>query len=183
LDLLKTALTWTILAEGTVTVPEVMDAYSRTYSAEAGVHEETEDSQGTDTNVDLHDSQVRIAGGNFLDVSKSRVIDLRHTTVKEFFLRQVKESDSQELSGHVGGKPSTEANQEQGNQEQAANWILTEKAGHLELAKTIGEQNASDWIDKANVSQSAKPYVSCFSEEVLAFTGGGKSPAEKSHHI
>ena len=64
LDLLKIAVVWTLLADGTVTVQEIMDAYSGIYLAPGNSDE-------TYTNVDdakLHASQIRDAGGPFLEV-------------------------------------------------------------------------------------------------------------------
>lgn len=72
LDLLKTALTWTLFTDGPVTVPEIMDAYTRAYSDDAGIETELEDYQPADGEVDLHDRQIRIAGTNFLEVSGLR---------------------------------------------------------------------------------------------------------------
>lgn len=91
LDLLKISLTWGILAEGAVKVSEVMDAYSKTYSPESGIDEVVEDAL-LGTKAELHDSQVRIAGGNFLNVSsQTHVISLRHTSVRDYFLKPQEE--------------------------------------------------------------------------------------------
>ena len=71
--LLKTTLMWTILAEGEIRVPEVMDAYSRPYDNEENPGELLDASSAAEVN--LHDHQIRTAGGIFLEVlPKSRAI-------------------------------------------------------------------------------------------------------------
>ena len=134
IDLLQTSLTWTILAAGEVKVPEIMDAYSRAYDPELDVDEIIEEtSMQSDGN--LHDTQIRIAGGSFLEVaSKSRVISLRHTTVKDFFLRE--DEHSQDECGISADElcPRCRTNTQTGQP-----FKLSLKDGHLEIAKTLGE--------------------------------------------
>lgn len=65
LDLLKVAVTWTLLAAGAVSVREIMEAFSGIYLAPGNPEE-------LYTNVDdtkLHIAQLRDAGGPFLEVT------------------------------------------------------------------------------------------------------------------
>lgn len=131
LELLKTSLTWSLLAEGSVRVSEIIDAYSNTYSAEAGVDEAVEDVSG-EAETDLHDSQVRIAGGNFLDVSsQTHVISLRHTSVRDFFLKPQEESI--QTNGDVAHLCSNCHRQ----QNLTHSFFLSEKTGHFEIARIL----------------------------------------------
>lgn len=85
LELLKVGLTWSIFAQIKPTVAEIMDDYSCAYA---------EGIEGTDENpYDTMDShlirdQIQIAGsGTFLEVAGDEV-SVRHTTVKDFFVRE-----------------------------------------------------------------------------------------------
>ena len=127
LDLLKTALTWTLFADGPVTVPEIMDAYTRAYSDDAGVVTKLEDYQPVEGEINLHDRQIRIAGGNFLEVSSSRTVSLRHLTVRDFFVRRDETSNSS-------------ADQ---NVAQRSPWTISAKEGHLEMTRILGELQAN----------------------------------------
>lgn len=93
LELLKVGLTWSIFAQIKPTVAEIMDDYSCAYA---------EGIEGADENpYDTMDShlirdQIQIAGsGTFLEVAGNEV-SVRHTTVKEFFVRE----------NHVVGAPN-----------------------------------------------------------------------------
>jgi hypothetical protein len=138
MELLKTSLTWTILAAGTIRVPEVIDAYSRTYvnidsrnpiGREKVSKGENSDSNETST---LHVQQISTAGANLLLVdSETLIIQQRHSTVADFFLRrsskphEVTEGASMWCDGCqklVAGSQSFD---------------LTEKGGHLSIATTI----------------------------------------------
>jgi len=123
LELLKTALTWTLFADGLVTVPEIMDTYTRAYSDDAGVETELEDYQPAEGETNLHDRQIRTAGGSFLEVSSSRTVALRHLTVRDFFVRRNESAKSlgeQDLA-------------------QYSPWTISPKEGHLELTRMLGE--------------------------------------------
>ena len=132
LDLLKTSLMWTILAEGDIRVPEVMDAYSRAYDYREDIEELLEDIY-ISSDHNLHDSQIRTAGGLFLEVSsESRVISLRHKTVKDFFLREEAHTTGSRIGSAEGLCFKCKA-----NLESAQLFRLSEKDGHLEIAKTL----------------------------------------------
>jgi len=131
-ELLKTALIWTLFADGPVTVPEIMDSYSRAYSDDAGVDAALEDYQLGDGEVNLHDHQIRIAGGNFLEVSGSRIVTLRHLTVRDFFVPRDDISAMDNVSG----------SNEQEDTPRGA-WTISEKEGHLEMARMLGKLQAS----------------------------------------
>lgn len=166
-ELLKVALTWVLFAEGSVTVPEIMDAYSRTYDNDVGVEQQKRsettvannvshgsDSQGeqemiTTSNMtrsdgtNLHDNQILKAGGNFLDVSQSRSVNLRHLTVRDFFV--VKE---QLEPSSITSLPNEEITSLKNIREQiaatgheyssSAPWTVSAKHAHLEILKTLG---------------------------------------------
>ena len=69
-DLLKTAMVWTLLADGAVTVQEIMDAYSGIYLATDGVDESYTNVADSDK---LHAAQIRDAGGPFLEVTDNGI--------------------------------------------------------------------------------------------------------------
>lgn len=131
LELLKTSLTWSILAEGSIKVSEVMDAYSKTYSPEAGIDEAVED-VSVDVASAFHDSQIRIAGGNFLDVSsQTHVISLRHASVRDYFLRTEEETpktngDLEHLCPNCSRHRDTNGS-----------FKISEKTGHFEIARIL----------------------------------------------
>ncbi|KAF2761902.1 hypothetical protein EJ05DRAFT_496790 [Pseudovirgaria hyperparasitica] len=131
LELLKTCLTWTCLAEGQIRVPEVIDAYSRKYVVEQESHEagDVESIEEPEAQEDLHVDQIRTAGSAFLEVdSMTRVIQLRHATVADYFL---------------GAKPEVQTEEQclcknctrTGNSQKS--FALSEKHGHLTMATTI----------------------------------------------
>lgn len=139
LDLLKTALTWTILAKGRVSVPVIMDAYACTYSPDAGVGEDQDDAFWAEASTNLHDSQVRIAGGSFLEVTNSRIVSLRHTTVKDFFFKDENEkSPSSSESFETIPSPSTQS-KEGPTATSGAAWAVTRKEGQLQIMRAIGK--------------------------------------------
>jgi hypothetical protein len=84
--LLQTAVTWALLADGPVTVTEVIEAHVGTYVPES--------SQAVDITLDeespLHRDQIRRAGGPFLDYQrhgKQSIVKLKDVAaVKKFFI-------------------------------------------------------------------------------------------------
>ena len=69
-DLLKTAMVWTLLADGVVTVQEIMDAYSGIYLATDSVDESYTNVADSDK---VHAAQIREAGGPFLEVTDNGI--------------------------------------------------------------------------------------------------------------
>lgn len=130
--LLKTALTWTILAEGAIRVPEIMDAYSGAYKQ--GDYERLLTPASDPDTINLHVNQIRKAGGIFLDVAPdSQVISLRHETVKDFFLHETEPQPKTPSHFHAN-----ELCQNcKGHLEAQNHFKLSEKHGHLEIFKTL----------------------------------------------
>lgn len=145
-ELLKTALTWALFADGVATVPVIMDAYSRTFSAEAGIGiEEEEEGEGEGEGeplsepgaMDLHEKQIRIAGGQFLEVSSTGHVTLRHLTVKDFFIAKSEDSSS---ASDEEANPESNSKRESFDQTEVnsgAPWTISEKRGHLGILKVI----------------------------------------------
>ena len=145
-ELLKTALTWALLADGVITVPIIMDAYSRTFSAEAGVGvKEGEEGDGEGEKeplpepgeMDLHEKQVRIAGGQFLEVSSVGHVTLRHLTVKDFFIAKSEDSLSASDQEATLESNSKRESLDQTEANSGAPWTISEKRGHLDILKVI----------------------------------------------
>ncbi|KAL1604963.1 hypothetical protein SLS60_004504 [Paraconiothyrium brasiliense] len=145
LDLLKTCLIWAILADGKVHVAEVIDVYSRAYVMEDDDAQKIEDlgsesdartySSEKETDSDqLFVSQIRTAGSALLDVDKkSKVIQLRHNTVADHFLKEPSTSA-------VDGKSMDSASHCESCHKvgkTADKFIVTEKQGHLSIATAI----------------------------------------------
>lgn len=133
LELLKTALTWTLFADGSAPVPVIMDAYSRTYSPEAGIKqvEPYEDPHPAVEKLDLHEKQIRIAGGQFLEVSSSGHVTLRHSTVRDFFVPRSEDSiQVEEHDALPGGRSKRLISDD-------APWTIPKRQGHLEILKVL----------------------------------------------
>lgn len=131
LELLNVGLTWSIFAQIKPTVAEIMDDYSCAYA---------EGVEGSDENpYDIMDNhmigdQIRRAGsGTFLEVAGNEV-SVRHTTVKEFFLKENPAADVP--NGHCVDEFCAKC-----QLERSVNPPLTmsEKEGHLRMAITICE--------------------------------------------
>lgn len=131
LDLLKIGLTWSIFARIKPTIAEIMDEYSCAYA---------EGIEGTDENpydtMDNHliGDQIRRAGsGTFLEVAGNEV-SVRHTTVKEFFLKANTAADApdshciDDLCAKCQSKRSADKS-----------FMISEKEGQLRMAITICE--------------------------------------------
>ena len=129
LELLNVSLTWTIFAQIRPTVAEIMDEYSCAYAV--GI-------EGTDANpydsMDNHliGDQIRRAGsGTFLEVAGNEV-SVRHTTVKEFFL---KASPAASVSnGHCEDELCAKC---QARMSADQPLTMSEKEGQLRMALTI----------------------------------------------
>lgn len=144
LDLLKTCLTWTILAEGKVRVAEIIDAYSRVYAIEDEyaqeppkdeLDDETEEPDQTTPDADeLYISQIRTAGSSLLEVdAELKVIQLRHNTVADHFLNAAPlDSAIEEVDAHVA-RCQTCAKVAS----PAYRFSVSEKKGHLSIATII----------------------------------------------
>jgi hypothetical protein len=130
--LLKTSVTWALLAYGPITVTEVMDAHLGTYLSgaapveDSGVHQESF----------LHREQIRKAGGPFLDCQKTdqqSIVKLKdQAAVRRFFLHGTENDDSDlkddaHLCDNCRNKIIT-------NQD----LVVSEKHDHLALAITLG---------------------------------------------
>lgn len=144
LDLLKTCLTWTILADGKVHVSEIIDIYSRVYAIEDEdedvIHEDefNDDSELlTDIERDpggLYVTQIRTAGSSLLEVdSESHAIQLRHNTVADHFLDVTSPATVSEAADSP--MPQCEGCSKADNS--THKFSVSEKQGHLLIATTI----------------------------------------------
>lgn len=131
--LLRTSLTWALLASGPITVTEVMDAHLGTYLGDTpdpgGNVEATKESP-------LHRQQIRTAGGPFLDchvTDEQSILKLKDpTSVRRFFLHDKdtvsnKVEDNKHLCDICHSKMGS-----------AQELAISEKDGHLALAITLG---------------------------------------------
>ncbi|OCK76384.1 hypothetical protein K432DRAFT_360469 [Lepidopterella palustris CBS 459.81] len=134
MELLKTCLTWTILADGQIKVPEIMDAYSRTYTEDDESSFEEVTTPDTTSGEDLYVKQIRIAGSALLDVdTKSRVVQLRHTTVGDYFLS----TKSKVTTPSLDTEQPCECENCMIKRRSSDRYELSEKHGHLAIATTI----------------------------------------------
>ena len=132
LELLKVSLTWSVCAHIKPTVAEIMDEYSCAYA---------EGIEGTDENpydtMDNHliGDQIRRAGsGTFLEVTGNEV-SVRHTTVKEFFLKANSAADGP--NGHCVDDLCAKC---QSKRFVDQPFTMSEKEGQLRMAITICEK-------------------------------------------
>ena len=130
LDLLSVGLTWSIFAEIKPTVAEIMDEYSCAYAE--GI--EGSDENPYDMDNHLIGDQIRRAGsGTFLEVAGDGV-SVRHTTVKEFFLKANTAVDASD--GHCMDELCAKC---QSKRSVNQSLIMSEKEGQLRMAITICE--------------------------------------------
>ena len=129
MGLLKVCLSWTIFAHIKPTVAEIMDEYSCAYAE--GV-EGTDDNPYDTMDNQLISDQIRIAGSStFLEVAGNEV-SVRHTTVKDFFLKTSPAVDAP--SSHHHDKLCAKC-QSKGSADQP--FTMSEKEGQLRMAITI----------------------------------------------
>lgn len=135
LELLNVGLTWSIFAQIKPTVAEIMDEYSCAYA---------EGVEGTDENpydtMDNHliGDQIRRAGsGTFLEVAGNEV-SVRHTTVKEFFLKANPAVDVS--NGHCIDDLCAKCQSKRSVDQPLT---MSEKEGQLRMAVTICEISPS----------------------------------------
>jgi hypothetical protein len=130
--LLKTSVTWALLANGPITVTEVMDAHLGTYLSgsvpvkDPSVHQESF----------LHREQIRRAGGPFLGCQKTdqqSIVKLKdQAAVRRFFLRETDDDDSnQKEDVHLCDNCRNEITTSQ-------DLVVSQKHDHLALAITLG---------------------------------------------
>lgn len=131
--LLQTSLTWALLANGPITVTEVMDAHLGTYLGDApdsgGEVEEIKESP-------LYRQQIRTAGGPFLDchvTNEQSVLKLKDpASVRRFFLHE-----NEVTPNHINdSKHVCDICQSKMGSPQELE--ISEKDGHLALAITLG---------------------------------------------
>ena len=136
LELLKTALHWSILGARKPTIAEIMDDYSRAYAQDEGSdvnpYDELEDPTLPDEAKRLIPNQIREAGSStFLEVSGNKVTT-RHTTVTDFFKRTTPSTD--QPGNHCEDKLCPSCKNRAINDQ---SWTLTDKEGHIRMAITI----------------------------------------------
>ena len=135
LELLTVGLTWSIFAQIKPTVAEIMDEYSCAYAEGIG---------GSDENpydsMDNHliGDQIRIAGsGTFLEVAGNEVA-VRHTTVRDFFLRENPAAEAP--NGHCMDDLCAKCKSKRSPDQPLT---MSEKEGQLRMAITICELSTS----------------------------------------
>ena len=134
LELLNAGLTWSIFAQIKPTIAEIMDDYSRAYAE--GI--EGTDQNPYDTMDNLLGDQIRRAGsGTFLEVAGNEVA-VRHTTVKEFFLKANPAADGSD--GHCVDDVCAKCQSKRSSDQSL---IMSEKEGQLRMAITICENYPS----------------------------------------
>lgn len=129
-ELLKTAVRYTLLANGPVTVTEVMDAHLGTYlsdSSDAGDGIIREESA-------LYREQIRTAGGPFLDCQRTdneSIVKLKDpAAARRFFLHEPKTEEEDHKDSHICDNCTIGI--------AAANdYSISEKIGHLTIATAL----------------------------------------------
>ena len=136
LELLKTALHWSILGQRKPTIAEVMDDYSRAYAQDEGSdinpYDDLEDQTQADETRRLIPDQIRAAGSStFLEVLGNKVMT-RHSTVADFFLRTTTPTSQpvDRCEDRLCPSCKSRAMNDQ-------TWTLTYKEGQLRMAITI----------------------------------------------
>lgn len=129
--LLQTSVNWALLANGPVTVTEVMDAHIGTYLAEGQQDEDIEFFEESP----LHRDQIRLAGGPFLECikkGKQSILKLKDpAAVRRFFIHAADDiSEKQKQEVHVCDNCKN-------NFGPAQDVAISEKNGHLNLAITL----------------------------------------------
>jgi hypothetical protein len=165
--LLQTAVTWALLADGPVTVTEVMEAHIGTYDAES--------SQADDITLDgespLHRVQIRGAGGPFLDYQrhgKQSIIKLKDVAaVKRFFIRS---TDDNIVEQDSDLRLCPKCKDSYGTVKDLS---ISEKSAHLALAtklSTFQEQLGTLLMPLC----SQTPELSAVSEKISQIYGQGR---------
>ena len=135
MELLKVGLTWSIFAQIKPSVAEIMDEYSCAYAE--GI-EGTDDNPYDAMDNQLISDQIRRAGsGTFLEVAENEV-SVRHTTVKEFFLKETTTADAP--NGHCVDDLCAKC---QSKKIADQPFTMSEKEGQLRMAITICERAIS----------------------------------------
>ena len=154
LDLLKTALHWSILGQRKPTIAEIMDDYSCAYEQAEGSDENPYDDLDNPTNSEesrlLIPDQIRAAGSStFLDVV-GNLVTTRHTTVADFFLRaptsmqQPVDTCKDVLCPNCSSRATSDRV-----------WNLPEKEGQLRMAITICKPSYPWTCFEAHVKQQS----------------------------
>ena len=131
MELLRVGLTWSIFAQIKPSVAEIMDEYSCAYAE--GI-EGADDNPYDAMDNQLISDQIRRAGsGTFLEVAGNEV-SVRHTTVKEFFLKETNTAESP--NGHCVDDLCAKC---QSKKSADQPFTMTEKEGQLRMAITICE--------------------------------------------
>jgi hypothetical protein len=135
-NLLKTALTWTLMGNQDPTPTEICEAYSGVYTADdCGVSSEEECSVADGS--DLFDYQIMKAAGPFLEIitqGDKRVVKLKDAVAVRKFCMQENVSEERQLPSSDVLCADCKAPVSQSRPLQ-----LSEKDGHLTMALTISE--------------------------------------------
>jgi hypothetical protein len=147
LGFLKTALTWTILANGEqkMKINELVGIYSNRFLVE----DTFDDNMALDS-LDLSDAtiqfwkqQIRKAGDTFLDLDeKTMELNLiKPALIKDSFLKS--DEQASELKRRGTDPDECPCKACQATKKQKSSFILTAKEGHLEIARQICEYSLS----------------------------------------
>ena len=129
MELLKVGLNWSIFAKIDPSVAEIMDEYSCAYAE--GI-EGTDDNPYDAMDNQLISDQIRRAGsGTFLEVAGNEV-SVRHTTVKDYFLKET--TTAKAPDGHCVDDLCPKC---QSKKIADQPFTMTEKEGQLRMAITI----------------------------------------------
>ena len=149
MELLKVGLTWSIFASIKPTVAEIMDDYSCAYAE--GIDGPDENPYDT-MNSNLIGDQIRRAGsGTFLEVAGNEV-SVRHTTVKDFFLKANQAADvpNGQCTDDLCAKCQSKSSADQP-------LTMSEKEAQLRMAITICKipMSYQNTIRKANMAHQS----------------------------
>ncbi|OCL10787.1 hypothetical protein AOQ84DRAFT_374597 [Glonium stellatum] len=147
---METFLTWVILSPKTLTVTEIVDAYSEIYS-EGNQDEDVEELTSVQNEMPYRDQIVKV-GAAFLKVDwNTGMVDVSHETVKEAFLRSdnniTHETKEETPVCPACGLPKAHNGR----------WTLTRKEGHLAITRTIFRHLNSDLFCEAYLPGFTRP--------------------------
>ena len=171
IDLLRTTLSWTLLANRLLTVIEVMDVYMGTFQDENSPEISGDDGS---EDVELSRKQIMDAGGPFLDVEregKDWVVKLKDpTAVRHFCLHSTDNVKTEDDHGHeVCAKCKSELSP-------SKSLSISEKTGHLQIAITLCKSTMSRSFRSDACSSCSFPTVLL---SLINFWRGLKTQSEK----
>lgn len=132
LELAKTCLSWTVLAERDLKVDEIMDVYTRRFMSDDRDDLVAETSK---EDLQIYTEQVLRSCGPFVEVApSSRAVRLKHPSIKDFFLKEQQIDDSTPPRSPGCTCPRCVA-----VEATSKKYVVSPKFGHLAIAKTLRE--------------------------------------------